>query len=203
MSKKVPLFLAGDIGHVSKPLYAEFLAHVAYNWEHVFLINGNHEYDGCKSIEDFQEIDEKTSQLVSRIGNITFLNQSATLFKGHLIIGCTLWTKTPIVEKLKDRVRIENSFHEKHRQFINNTLYNARETPCIVMSHHVPSYELVSPSPLFGKILFRWASHSDYLIRKPARVWICGHNHASFVKDINGVKVILNAGPRRGIREFK
>lgn len=206
-AKDIPLFLAGDIGNVRKPNYREFLELASNNWKHVFLVSGNHEYGRAYSEEQFSEVDFQIQTIVNRIGNITFLNRTSTLFDGHLIIGTTLWTHSPcsIVssKERSQRISVENKRHGLDREFILSQIQEAKrkKVRAIVMTHHLPSYKLIAPrflnNPRFNGILFRWASHSDDLIQPPVEKWICGHSHIQLETSLNNVKVLINASSGR------
>lgn len=208
-AKHLPLFLAGDIGHIKKPNYGEFLNMASNNWKHVFLISGNHEYNKCYDNVDFEEIDYNIQELVNKIGNITYLNRKCVSYDDYLIIGTTLWTHTPsfyyekMTEKNKKRILIENEKHRLDSKFIYESIKNAeyKNIKIIVMTHHLPSYKLITPyflnNTIFNQILFRWVSESDHLIQYPIQKWICGHSHMSLDTNINNVRFLINAATKR------
>lgn len=194
-SKHLPLFLAGDIGHIKHSKYRTFLNMAANNWKHVFLISGNHEYNGCYNEYTFEEMDYYIQKTVDGIGNITYLNRKCVPYDDYLIVGATLWTYTPhetMPIKYKRRISIENERHKLDSEFIYKTVKNTT-LKTIVMTHHLPSYKLLT-SPFFNHpMLFRWFSHSDHLIRSPIQYWICGHSHMTLDTHINGVRFLINA----------
>lgn len=188
-----PLFLAGDIGNAAKPNYESFLGSAAENSKHVFLIAGNHEYRRAKSEIEFQEIESQITSLVKKIGNITFLNRKMVEYEGYVFAGATLWTHTHF--SYSPRTDLENERHVLDLKFIESLSFC--EKPVVMMTHHLPSYELISPyfaaHYRWGKMTFRWASHSDYLLAPPIKVWICGHSHVNMQKKINGVQILMAA----------
>ena len=52
IAKKPYLILAGDIGYPFQNNYKNFLLHMSYIFNKVFLIAGNHEYDLLKKDEN-------------------------------------------------------------------------------------------------------------------------------------------------------
>lgn len=180
-ARGVPLFLAGDIGHVDSPAYEQFLGRAAETSAHVFLVTGNHEYDGARCEQERRAVDDRLESLVARIGNITFLNSRAVEYRGVWVAGATLWTPTTV------RAR-----HVTEARFLDETI--ARATgPLIVMTHHLPSYRLITAKYQNHPRLDRWASCSDYLLRAPVRKWVCGHSHVVQTVNVNGVWVLMNA----------
>ncbi|ARF11692.1 metallophosphatase [Klosneuvirus KNV1] len=71
------LALLGDIGHPNKPLYSEFLKYCSKNWDKVFLLSGNHEYEQKKY--SMKDIDHMIQCHVSKYHNISYLNNKKKL----------------------------------------------------------------------------------------------------------------------------
>ena len=86
-----------------------------------------------------------------------------------------------------------NQEHEKCRAFIEKAVGESQAKNILVATHHVPSYELVSPdfmgSPINGAFTaelgnFIAYSHIDY--------WIYGHSHRNIVKVIGKTHCVSN-----------
>jgi predicted phosphodiesterase len=193
--KNIPLFLAGDIGNVYKSNYKDFLHIASAGSKHVFLVAGNHEYHTQNT---FEEVNYQIEALCSQIGNITFLNKKAVQYEGYTVVGATLWTHSPSYG-ISPRRALENKRHRLDVSFIERAMQ--KQDKVIVVTHHLPSYKLIVPgyanNPSFRDILFRWASHSDHLIKPPLQSWICGHTHLALKTSINNVKFFINAGTNK------
>jgi predicted MPP superfamily phosphohydrolase len=79
--------LAGDIGNPFQQNYTDLMNHVNANFEHTFVIPGNHEY--YQKTKKMSEVDAYMSELLQRYSNITYLNNSTKGYKGYTFIGTT------------------------------------------------------------------------------------------------------------------
>lgn len=68
-------------------------------------------------------------------------------------------------------------------------LAKADGAPLIVMTHHLPSFDLLAEKNTASEC---YATDLTALIASPVIAWICGHTHKSLVKDINGVYCGIN-----------
>ena len=211
------LILAGDIGYPEKTIFTDFLHYVHQKYKKVFLVSGNHEYyqhwkrEGYKTVE---EIDNIVEQQVSKYNNIFYLNNSFHDFedngKKYRILGSTLWFYPENNDKIisdyhnvyinRDNhlSNIDNNYIEekwkKSQLFIKENIHP--EFNNIVITHHLPSYKLISYKYLddkYKKYNFYFASNCEDLIKHPIKFWISGHSHSFVEKNINGVKCIINA----------
>jgi len=180
------LALLGDIGHPNKPLYPEFLKYCSKNWDKVFLLSGNHEYEQKKY--SMREFDVMIQCHVSKYHNISYLNNQKKIVDNHLILGTTLWSDNTVL-------RPEHKINELYKNSLNWLDTNIKQNTdknIIVLSHYLPSYKLIIPKYRDYKPAFQYASHLDHLINKPVKAWLCGHSHCQFEKYINGVYCGIN-----------
>jgi len=99
------LALLGDIsalGHEGdgRKKYISFLKDCCQQWEHVFVLLGNHEYYSKSNFEEksmlkFHEVEAWVDQLCSENSKLTLLNRSSAVVEGVRIIGATLWGNIP------------------------------------------------------------------------------------------------------------
>lgn len=209
------LALLGDIGNPFKDNYKEFLQYTSHNWDSVLLLTGNHEY--WQEKYNMSDVDNKIRDIVTNFPNITFLNNDKYEFSNYTILGTTLWTsmsrvisnskkmgddlyipKTDIISNHNNSVKwLESQIHsfvknknlEKHSQILDNK-------KIIVFSHHLPSYKLIIDKYRKDRYIpyhDRFASHLDYLIQDPVKIWLCGHSHSVNEININGVHCAINA----------
>ncbi len=191
------LFLLGDIGHFDNPNYKQFLSYVAHNWNHVFMVAGNSEYQGCNIRLEY---DEKLAEAIQGYPNIQYLNNKSSDFTfvksaGIKIAGTTLWTDES-EGVLRHRPNRLGCCHRTDSEWLDMELSSSK-LPVLVLTHHLPSYHLISPTFSAGSVQQMyphfWASHSDHLIRSPVKAWFCGHLHICRQTKLKGVDFCFNA----------
>lgn len=202
------LVLAGDIGYLDDEAN---MKHPFWDWasEHfrqVIVIPGNHEfYKGF----DLDKLHDGWSMEIRH--NVKYYyNVVLHLTDETDLIVSTLWGHIEPQDAfatergVNDFYRIKaggmvinserfNAEHERCRAFIEKSVADSKAKHIIVATHHVPSYELVSPdflgSPINGAFTaemghFIAYSHIDY--------WIYGHSHRNIDKVIGNTKCISN-----------
>lgn len=182
LSRANYLALLGDIGHPTKHLYAEFMKYCSQNWSKVFLLSGNHEYIHQKY--SMQEINDIIITLTLKYNNVHYLNNSKYLIDNHLILGTTLWSKG--VNSTIDLL------YKNSVDWLENNIKNNLNKDIVVLTHYLPSYQMIIPKYHMHNTQYKYASHLDYLINPPVRAWLCGHSHCQLDKYINGVYCGIN-----------
>lgn len=151
------LILSGDIGHISSPIWHEFMEYVNDNWDIVIYVLGNHEfYSNSKSMIHLLEIYKTT--IGEKWKHIHLLvNESMGIIWNEqiwTIIGSTAWGSADysLVLYINDfkRIKVENDqghlkpinvkeYHELHNRdikFIMDELsYIEEDLPVIVVTH--------------------------------------------------------------------
>ncbi len=206
------LALAGDIGH--PPQLRELFAWAAPQWKCIFYLPGNHEYYGAV----LEEREEELKQLVNCYGNIHFLHPSSPYFceeENVAVVGGTLWSRVPEDthwRKCNDykMIRTEsgdvgdpglsvlhrlNGIHKEHVAEISNQLdlWGNRGAEVCVITHHLPSYNLIHPRFWGSDVNHCFASTVDSLLREPVRLWIYGHSHTCSNMLIRNILCVCNA----------
>lgn len=204
------LCLAGDIGYPSKPIYRQFLKTVSEQYKKIFLIAGNHEYYNSESMESVQET---ISEIVAAFPNITFLDNSYEDYEGFRFVGTTLWSKIPAPKLLTLQGRVcngpgalindfdkipdmtpalYNELHEGACEFLEEAL-NESPLPVVVMTHHLPSFELIDPQYAKYKDMNAFfASSCERFFKAPVRAWIYGHTHTPAITIRDGIQFVCN-----------
>ncbi len=192
--------LAGDI----------YLGTRAIDWiqEHflslktkVIYLCGNHEFyhhDFINVIADWREIAAKTP-------NLYFLENDQLTIDGQHFVGCTLWSdfnnadpKSMIKAKFQiaDYRSIRrftpaysHGIHKESRQFLNQYI----QPDSVVITHHLPSYQLVEMRYRDSVLTGSFASNLDNLIlEKSPKLWIHGHSHSSCDLNIGSTRIVRN-----------
>jgi predicted phosphohydrolase len=189
------LALLGDIGNPFRDNYREFLKYASSNWDSVFLLTGNHEYWNLqKDKYNRNDVDNKIRDIITQFPNITFLNNNKYEFSNYTILGTTLWS---CINKVSSKKMGDDtiSCHNNSVKWLESQI-DASDKKIIVLSHHLPSYKLIIDKYRKNRYVpyhDRFASHLDYLMRDPIKVWLCGHSHSVNEMNINGVHCAINA----------
>lgn len=181
------LILAGDIGNPFSDMYYNLLSHVSKLYTGIFLCAGNHEFYG--SI-DMDYTCDYIYELCNKFDNVHFLNRNVFVFENFVILGCTLWTNIKSSEKFNVKCTLNdynlikdftiskcNKLHERDLTWLDNTLSNIKSKHVIVVTHHLPTYDLLNSIYTSSLINSAFANTDcDELISK-TNYWICGHTH--------------------------
>ena len=221
------LALAGDIGRPDTDLYKSFIDFTARNWDHVFLVAGNHEYYArtqpsrwkYSTPNHYFETHELIKKIVSAYKNVTFLhhdNPSIYLAKEKLaIVGSTLWThigdeyKYSATDYMNDYKLIPfedgdirplspmdtNIIHAKEKRMLESQIdyWGTQKTQVCVITHHMPSFTLISPRYKDSPLNYCFASNCEDLMKPHVRAWIYGHTHNVSTGIINNTICSVNA----------
>lgn len=215
-NKQKILILAGDIGWASEKNYWSFLRDCTDIYKHVICVPGNHEYyDENYNVEQTNEIiSQKSKEIFDACGNFHYLNNSTVTLDGVKYIGTTLWSQLDttrrrnIVQGLNDFNYIKmkfckaltfedyNQFHQRDLKWLQEELYLTvldANPNFVVITHHLPSNQLVHPkykvSP-YNDINSAFSTNLDHIIQ--GKLWIAGHTHCPITKIINGTPVVVN-----------
>jgi DNA repair exonuclease SbcCD nuclease subunit len=199
-SHQTILILAGDIGsfYQIKQLRL-FLQECSRYYYAVLYIPGNHEYyiRYKYNVLSFEILYNRLIDMVNSIDNVILLNKSIMKIKEYVFIGCTLWSYANILPK--KRVKIHgltrddyNDMHQSDIEFLNKSLNKFKNNTCIVITHHAPTYKLLSKRKLHDKFSDLYASNSDFLFKQCIKYWIYGHTHDNIELIENGVHIICN-----------
>lgn len=174
------LIIAGDLGYKDSYLYHCFLFEYAKKYNRIYIIRGNHEYDISSSIR---------SSKLDLPNNVYLLdNQVVNHDKSITILGSTLWTRSVDPTKFTEAVRFMEHIYSSEK-YLDQTI--------VCITHHLPSYNLISNKYKHYKNTHRFASNLEYLmnplfIKNPPKVWICGHSHSFMRKKIFGTLCLIN-----------
>lgn len=116
------------------------------------------------------------------------------------ILGCTLWSEyepdkeVAIANYLNDFNFIAKeglepittsdiqAIHYDHLSWLLNSLKIAHENKkrAVVVSHHLPLYQLIDPKYEGDEYSSAYANKLDYIFEMPSlHAWICGHSHST------------------------
>lgn len=176
------LILAGDIGYLNDENYSKhpFWDYVSDNFEQVIVAVGNHE------LYKYYDLANMPQGLVEVIRhNVKCYYNAVVRIEDVDLIVSTMWSNIPSEEAytaecgVSDFYRILydgeiltydkfNREHERCLQFIQDSVSGSRAKHIIVVTHHVPSFQLASPD--FAKSNINGAftvELSDYIETSP------------------------------------
>lgn len=202
------LVLAGDIGYLGDDIYSKhpFWDWASDNYSRTVVIPGNHEFYRAFDIDTLY--DGWTNQIRP---NVTcYYNAVIPVCPGAELIATTLWSKIRpddafVTEmSVTDFHRIRSGetllnwerFNEEHRRcraFLEKSVAESKAQHIIVATHHVPSFQLLSPefkqSPYNGAFTVEMG---DYIAASPIEYWIYGHSHRNIDAVIGGTRCVSN-----------
>lgn len=180
------------VSHTPRFAESEFYnSHHADSWKHMPVT----------SVDTAQKRLEGCAAIASEFSNVHFLNRQRVNRDGIAFLGCTLWTDlsqggaaeanqimsdyrliaVPGSEgkPMPITLDITTAWHWKDRAWLDAEISACEEEgrPAVVITHHLPTYDLVSSRYLENPLNAAFASHADELIRPPVRAWIAGHTH--------------------------
>lgn len=169
-------------------------AFVQKHRDHMFAINGNHDYYGGYFAD-------------------ALYGTKVHEVNGIKIAGATLWTDLSknidwimYVNGLIDYRYIKSvtqermmETHNAHKHFLLNSEAD------IIVSHHCPSYQSIHPK--FGNSPFNKSFSSNLdaeilALKKPPKLWIHGHTHEEFDYMIGETRVICHPRGYRGENDW-
>lgn len=210
------LILAGDIGTFYKynQLY-KFIEKICKYFKVVIYVLGNHEYYYCKDSEkmNYFQIKELIIKLKNSITNLYILDKSSLTINDFCIVGCTLWSNLQL-NLPKFIVKIHGMTSESYlKHYINNIHYisymnnycKEKNLKLIVITHYVPSYNLLCNYKKENKYASLYASNLDDFIRSSnIHTWIYGHCHYNSNKYIGNTNMVSNqkGKPKDNIQNY-
>lgn len=200
--------IAGDVGYLGDEMYSHhpFWDWCSENFKQTYIVPGNHELYKCFDINKLHEgWESKIRPNVSAIYNqIIHLDDKTDL------IASTLWANIPLSEAYfceksvadfrqirdgKNRLSWSrfNEEHDKCVEFINRSLNLSSADKKIVVSHHVPSFALMSDEFKGSLINGAFTSELSHLMEMfHIDYWIYGHSHRNIDREIGRTKCVSN-----------
>jgi len=201
------LVLAGDIGYLNDDNFSKhpFWDYVSENFKQVIVAIGNHE------LYKYYDLAQMPQGLVCAIrDNVKYYYNAVVQIENIDLIISTLWAKIPLEEAyiaergVSDFHRILyngeplafDNFNREHDhcfQFIQNAVSKSSAKHIVVVTHHVPSFQLASPDFAGSKINGAFTVELEqYIESSPIEYWIYGHSHRNIDKVIGKTKCVSN-----------
>jgi len=201
------LILAGDIGYLNDDNYSKhpFWDWVSDNYRQVIVAVGNHE------LYKYYDLSKMPHGLVCSIrDNVKCYYDAVVRVENIDFIISTLWAKILLEDAyltehyVSDFRRILyngepltwdnfNREHDKCFNFIQNEVTKSSSEHIVVVTHHVPSFQLVSPDFTGSKINGAFTVElEEYIKHSPIEYWIYGHSHRNIDKTIGKTQCVSN-----------
>jgi predicted phosphodiesterase len=206
------LVLAGDICSARNINdYMWFFQDCASKFQNVVYIMGNHEHYK----HTFNDTANVIRESPLRYSNVHFLDNETITIDGVKFIGATLWTdnnKGCIVTEEKLRCGMNDfrlikyrshkgdyfkftpsmSFYE-HRRTIAYIGTQIVDGPCVVVTHHLPSFKSVHPKYANEQYMNGgYASDLEHMMNDNVKLWLHGHTHNPCDYMVNNTRVVCN-----------
>ena len=202
------LVLAGDIGYLGDDNYSKhpFWDWASINFKQVIAIPGNHElykFFDLNKLHDGWTLDIRPN-VKACYNCVIHLSEDVDL------IASTLWAWIPPSETymtercVSDFNRIRNGeyrltaerFNEEHERclkFIDNSIQGSDAKHIIVVSHHVPSFDLMADEFKNSSINGAFTVElGNFITDHKIDYWIYGHSHRNIDKIIGNTKCVSN-----------
>lgn len=201
------LILAGDIGYLGDDNYSKhpFWDWASQNYKQVIVTLGNHEF------YKYYDISTLEDGLCGEIrNNVHYYYNSVVRIDDVDIIISTLWSHILLEDAyatencVSDFRRIMygdsiltftefNTEHVKCLAFLKNAVENSSALKRIVVTHHVPSFRLVSLEFKGSKINGAFVAELfDFISDSNLDFWIYGHSHRNIDATIGTTKCVSN-----------
>lgn len=180
------LLLAGDVGNPFKEHYKRLLDKVSEWYDVVIVVPGNHEY---YSKHTYKEVNQQLYDLASNYHNVYVLINDTVMVHGVKIVGTTLWSWIPkdkwplAIDNMNDYTlssltpEVTCNMHRDAVLFLNREIKDTY--PVVVVTHHLPTYKMISQKYAHYPLNCCYASHLDNLLKPNVVKWVCGHTHIS------------------------
>ena len=201
------LVLAGDIGYLGDDNYKThpFWDWASENYQQVIVALGNHEF------YKFYNLSSMHDGLIGEIRpNIHYYYNVVVHIQDIDIIVSTLWANITLEDayitehSVTDFRRILygediltfadfNREHKRCLEFIKQSVADSTAKHKIVVTHHVPSFQLMSPEFQGSRINGAFTVElADYIATSGIDYWIYGHSHRNIDKTIGTTRCICN-----------
>jgi len=201
------LVLAGDIGYLNDDNYRNhpFWDWASDNFCQVIVAVGNHE------LYKYYDLAKMPQGVVCTMQNNVKCYYNAVVQIDNIdIIVSTLWAKIPIEEAYptergvndfhrilyNDKLLTWDKFNQEHDRcfsFIQDKVENSSAEHIIVVTHHVPSFQLSSLDFKGSRINGAFTVElGKYIETSPIEYWIYGHSHRNIDKIIGKTRCVTN-----------
>ena len=201
------LVLAGDTGYLGDDNFSThpFWDWASENYQQVIICLGNHEFYKYYDLSTMHE------GLVGEIRpNVHYYYNGVVRIENTDFIISTLWAHidledASITERgvtdfhrilYGDNILTFSDFNQEHQRcldFIKRSVAESKAKHKVVVTHHVPSFQLMSPEFSGSRINGAFTVElADYIADSGIGYWIYGHSHRNIDKTIGTTRCVSN-----------
>ena len=204
------LVLAGDIECLNRDHFFNnsFWNYVSDNFKEVVVAAGNHEFYTSYDLANI-----RNGKICSVRRNVNYYYNSLLHIGNVSLIVSPLWSYIPV----EQATSVKNGVSDFHRIYFNGSKLTVNEFNCeherclnfikssvtesakalnnriVVVTHHVPSFELSSPDYAGSQISGAFTTElANYIETSQIDYWIYGHSHRNINKVIGKTKCVSN-----------
>ena len=174
------LVLAGDIFYLKNRIapLSNFWKWASANYHQVLIVPGNHEYyNYCDVIDNGLEWNWIFKN------NVGYYQNQIVRIDNTDFIMSTLWSQ----------INPNDEYFVCCLDFIKRSLSESTAEHIVVVTHHLPTLEVVAPHHKGSVLNSAFATDLSKLIAD-SRIdaWIYGHSHTNIDAEIDGTKIVCN-----------
>lgn len=201
------LVLAGDVGYLGDDNYSKhpFWDMVSDQYEQVLIVPGNHEFYKHYDIASL-----KDGELLQIRPNVKVYYNALVKLGDVDIILSTLWARIPIQFAFitecgvsdfhrilyNGETLVSEQFNKQHdlcMAFLRQACESSTAAHKIIVTHHLPSFQLSDPVYKGSRISGAFVSDEDEFIENcGADYWVYGHSHRNIDKQIGKTQFVSN-----------
>ncbi|MGE4309031.1 metallophosphoesterase [Bacteroides sp.] len=201
------LILAGDIGYLGDDNYSKhpFWDWASDNYLQVIIALGNHEfykyYDIATLPDGFcGEIRHNVHYYYNTVVQLPDVDIIVSTLWAHIELENACYTETCVSDfkriRWGDSLLTFAEFNKEHRrcfEFIQKTVSSSCAKTKIVVTHHVPSFQMLSPEFIGSRANGAFTVElSEYIENSGIDYWIYGHSHRNIDATIGKTKCVCN-----------
>ena len=167
------LLLGGDIGYPRQESYKNFLFKVSSDFDKVFILSGNHEFDLSINPYNINPTEEIIINICNMRNNLYYLQKNEHIIdesENIVLAGCTLFSELP---------KSKNSYHNDHSTWLDNITKNSNKN-YVIATHHCPHIKLLAKKYINFIPRYFASDQSNIFMRNNVFMWIYGHSHFNF-----------------------
>jgi predicted phosphodiesterase len=200
------LIIAGDLHPHNDPAFYYYINNKLLPfWKNIILIPGNHEFYGSTAEDEFFGHKRKVYEHAN--GNkLYYVNNDVVEIDGVNFVCSTLWSHVGYAQShqikfgVSDYSQIKGNTIDKNNQRFKDNCKFLEETvssldSCVVVTHHLPSFSLISDMYRGHTLNEAFAANMDNFIGKhgnKVKLWIHGHSHDFQDKYLGDIRFVRN-----------
>ena len=207
------IVVAGDLSQVDHWRWKQSVKEICNKSNQVLYVLGNHEYYTSTLVE----VDCKSHKLSEEIPNLVVASRAKILTNKEIpalenlsLLAGTLWFQDfpdqiyykKFLNDFEYIERLEPEIYRRNERF-DVLLHGVKDEPCLVISHHMPSYRSVNCNYI-GSALNRFFVGGEFekvIESSKIKLWCHGHGHDAVDYKIGSTRIISNpAGYPREIK---